>query len=436
MSIDSISLISGPTPIIIVALGLGATVLSLRWKDEVWKQQLLYGLPITLALVGLIALLVDGLALIPYQFPNSYYLWVGLVVLALVMGIIGWRRFRNWRRAMSVLSVLLSAAMAWTLINKEYQYYPTLGSLFGVNAQNQVSPKELQAIRARARRDHGGALPTHGFTIQIAIPGKHSHFVARDAFVWVPPAWVANEKAKLPVIELLIGTPGEPSDWTRAAMADVTAQQFAAAHNGMAPIIVMPDENGSFSGDTECVDSARGNAETYITVDVPTFMRTHFNAKPGKGSITIAGLSEGGMCAAMLTLRHPDEYPAFADYSGLTSPTLSEAVDPPATIRDLFGGSQAAYNLHDPLYLLRQQRFPNTAGWFEVGTADRAPLAAQRTLVPLARRAGIFTCAVEVPGEGHDFTLWERAFRESLPFLSWQLGLTEKPPSIARHCAR
>ena len=79
----------------------------MRWKDGVWEQQLLYGLPITLALVGLIALLVDGLALIPYQFPNSYYLWVGLVVLALVVGVIGWRRFRNWRRVVSVLSVLL-----------------------------------------------------------------------------------------------------------------------------------------------------------------------------------------------------------------------------------------------------------------------------------------------------------------------------------------
>jgi hypothetical protein len=435
MSIESISLISGPTPIVIVALGLGATALSLRWKDGVWKQQLLYGLPITLAMVGVTALLVDGLALIPYQFPNSYYLWVGLVFLALVVGVIGWRRFRNWRRVVSVLSVVLAAAMAGTLINKQYQYYPTVGALFGVNAQNQVSAAELQHIRDRARGEHGGALPTHGFTIEIPIPGKTSHFVARDAFVWVPPIWVADEKVKLPVIELLPGTPGEPADWTRAAMADETARAFADAHKGMAPIIVMPDENGSFSGDTECVDSARGNAETYITVDVPAFMRTHFNAATGKGSLAIAGLSEGGMCSVMLSLRHPAEYPVFADFSGLTSPTLSEVVDPPATIRTLFGGSQAAYNQHDPLYLLRQQKYPQLSGWFEVGTADSAPLQAQRTLVPLARSAGIFTCSKEIPGEGHDFTLWEAAFKDSLPFLSWKLDLTEKPGAFAGDCS-
>jgi S-formylglutathione hydrolase FrmB len=198
----------------------------------------------------------------------------------------------------------------------------------------------------------------------------------------------------------------------------------------------MPDENGSFSGDTECTNSPRGNAETYITVDVPTFMHTHFNAQTGNGSMAIAGLSEGGMCALMLSLRHPSEYPVFADYSGLTSPTVAETVDAPLTIRVLFGGSPAAYDQHNPPYLLRQKRFPGTAGWFEVGTDDSAPLAAQRALVPLARSAGILTCSREVPGEGHDYSLWERAFRESLPFLSWQLGLTGKPATFVADCSR
>ncbi|HEX4016980.1 MAG TPA: alpha/beta hydrolase-fold protein [Frankiaceae bacterium] len=435
MSFDDITLISGSTPIIIVVLGLGATLLSFRWKDGVWKQQLLYGLPITLALVGLTALLVDGLALIPYQFPNSYYLWVGLVFLAVLVAIIGWTRFRNWRRVVSVLSVVLAAAMAGTLINKQYQYYPTVGSLFGVDAQNQVSLKQLEQIRAKARADNGGSLPTHGFTIEIPIPGTKSHFVGRSAFVWVPPIWVADEKVKLPVIVLLAGIPGQPSDWTRASMADVTARAFADAHHGMAPIIVMPDENGSFTNDTECVNSPRGQSETYITEDVPDFMRKNFNAQTTKGSLAIAGLSEGGFCSLMLTLRHPDEFVAFGEYSGLTSPTVEEGVDPAATIPVLFGGSQTAYNQHDPLYLLRNQRFPKTAGWFEVGTADHVPLLAQRALVPLSSGAGILTCSKEVAGAGHTFTLWEQAFQDSLPFLSWRLGLTPKPDLSGASCS-
>jgi enterochelin esterase-like enzyme len=433
VSVENITLVSGSTPVIIIALGLGATALSFRWKGGVWKQQLLYGVPIAAAGVGLVALLVDGLALIPYQFPNSYYLWVGLVFLALVVGIIGWTRFRNWRRVVSVLSLLLSALMAGTLINEHYQYYPTLGSLFGVNAQNQVSVQALEAERKRLEKANNGALPTHGFTISVPIPGKVSGFKAPNAYIWLPPIWVADSKIKLPVIELLNGTPGAPSDWTRAAFADVTAREYANAHKGVAPIIVMPDPNTGVDSDTECVNSSRGNAETYLTVDVPNFIRSHYGAQTKKNSIAIAGLSEGGMCSLMLALRHPDIYTAFGDYSGLTGPTVEDAIAPAPTIAQLFNGSEAAYQAHNPVSILKtgSDAIKKLGGWFEVGTADDAPLAAQRQLVPLSVGAGIDTCSAEIPGEGHDFDLWAKAFKNSLPWLSARLGLTPPPDSVA-----
>jgi S-formylglutathione hydrolase FrmB len=436
VSLASISLISGPLPVVLPAVGLGALALSFRWKDGVWQRQLLLGLPITAACVGIVALAVDGLALVPYQFPNSYYLWVGLVFLALVVGAIGWLRFRNWRRVVSVLSVLLTALMAITLVNAHYQYYPTLGSVFGVDAQNEVSVRTLDALRERAKSENGGQLPTHGFTIQVPIPATVSGFKARDAFVWVPPIWVANSKIKLPVLTLLAGIPGTPSDWTRAGFADQTAREFADAHKGIAPIIVMPDSNGTAGADTECVNSSLGRAETYLTVDVPNYIRKNFNAKTSPNSMAIGGLSEGGMCALMLTLRHPDIYRTFADYSGLTGPTVGNLVDPAATTQKLFGGSAAEYRAHNPLVLLKAGTFKQLGGWFEVGTADRAPLQAQRTLVPLAIKAGIHTCSREVPGAGHNFDLWTEAFQDSLPWLAYRLGLTPRPDPAPARCSK
>jgi hypothetical protein len=258
-----------------------------------------------LALVGIAAALVDGFALIPYQFPNSYYLWVGLCILAIAVAAVGWRRLLIWRRVTSIVSVALTVVMAATLINAHYQYYPTVGSLIGVDAQHQVTAKQLAAERARWLGS--GDVPTHGFTIEVPIPGATSGFKARPAFVWLPPIWVADDKIKLPVIELLAGSPENPSDWTRAGFADQTAREFAEAHGGRAPIIVMPDLNGSVTADTECVNSQRhGQAETYLTVDVPKFMRENFSANQDR--LAVAGLSEGGMCAAMLALRHPDIY--------------------------------------------------------------------------------------------------------------------------------
>jgi S-formylglutathione hydrolase FrmB len=403
MDLDSVSIVSGPLPIVVIALGLVSIPASVGWRARrkrsrsrdaadaagrdgataadwsvatvrrraPWRRQLLIGVPIVGALVGLTAVLVDGLALIPYQFPNSYYLWVGLVLLAIVFCLLGWGGAPWWRRLISVLSVVLTVAMAFTLINEEYAYWPNVGALFGKEAQHQVDSAELKAAQAAYKKTH--QLPAQGFTIELPIPGKKSRFPAKNAYIWVPPAWVVAPTPHLPVIELLHGYPGDPSDWTRAGFADQTASTYAAAHDGVAPIIVMPDILGATGSDTECVDSPRGNAETYLTVDVPAFVHKTFLSKTGADSWAVGGFSAGGMCALMLGLRHPDIYSTFADWAGLTSPTVGETVVVGPTVQQLFGGSMQAYQEHDPLWLLQNRRFPDTAGWFEVGTDDPAP---------------------------------------------------------------
>ena len=129
-----------------------------------------------------------------------------------------------------------------------------------------------------------GKLPDHGATLSITIPGQGLKFTPRQAYVWVPPAWFAPSHAKLPVIELLHGTPGQPSDWTRAIYADQTSLAYAKQHNGVAPILVMPDINGSLTGDTECANSAMfGQVETYLTQTVPDVHAEGVQRQHGSG---------------------------------------------------------------------------------------------------------------------------------------------------------
>ena len=59
---------------------------------------------------------------------------------------------------------------------------------------------------------------------------------------------------------------------------------------------------------------------------------------------------------------------------------------------------------------------------------------AAHALQPLAAAAGIGTCLATPPG-GHDFILWQQAFSDSLPWLSWKLKLTPQPQSVPAHCA-
>jgi S-formylglutathione hydrolase FrmB len=264
-----------------------------------------------------------------------------------------------------------------------------------------------------------------GESVQVTIPATRSHFAARPAWVWVPPAYVSGRVTSLPVVMLLGGTPGRTNDWLRSAYADRTAEAFAEHHDGLAPMLVMPDENGSLTGDTECVDGPPGNAETYLTEDVPAFMHSQFGAAVDDWAV--AGFSEGGTCAAMLQLRHPGLFAAFGDFSGLTSPTLGESVDARATARSLFRGSMSAYLAHDPLTLLRQQHL-HGAAYFEVGSDDSPALRAQRALVALARKSGLAVCSREIGGGGHTYALWQQAFADSLPVLSAEVALTANPP--------
>ncbi len=269
----------------------------------------------------------------------------------------------------------------------------------------------------------------------FTIPATASGFSARQAQVYLPPAWAAPGQAPLPVVVLLHGTPGNPTDWVEGGQAQMTADAWAAAHGGVAPVLVMPDINGSLTADTECVDSPLGRVETYLTVDVPAAVRADLGTLPPGPAWAVAGLSEGGSCALMLALRHPDLFGTFGDFGGLAGPRVGETnADTADTVAQLFGGSQQEFAAHEPADLLATGRFPRTGGWFQVGSLDAEPLAAAQRLAPLARAAGITTCLVVVPGAGHTFDLWTAAFRQSLPWLASRLGLVPADPSTTAAC--
>jgi S-formylglutathione hydrolase FrmB len=191
---------------------------------------------------------------------------------------------------------------------------------------------------------------------------------------------------------------------------------FAAHHSGAAPIVVMPDINGTRHGDTECVSTARGNVERYLATDVPDYVLTHFPAAAHSTQWAIGGVSEGGMCSLLLALRHAQRFPTFVDLSGLTRPTLGRTDDPSRTVTDLFSGSWTAYQQHDPLWLLRRHHYSTLAGWLAVGATDTRARDAQRRVATAAARAGIAITQRIEPG-GHGWHDWDAAMAQCLPWL-------------------
>jgi S-formylglutathione hydrolase FrmB len=347
-----------------------------------------------------------------------------VLVVAIVAAIIWWARRWYTRLALAFLALVTVAANLLAGVNAYYGYYLTLGQAIGLPGRDAASLAELD------RRTR----PPNGIVVGIDIPGGKSRFAARTAQIYLPPAWFSLPRPRLPVLLLLHGTPGSPTDWIDGGTAAQTLDNWASTHQGRTPIVIMPDVNGSLLRDSECVDSPRGNVETYLTVDLPAFVHSRFfTLSPGQ-DWSVAGLSEGGSCAVMLALRHPDMFGAFADYSGLVGPRIGTTNAVGDTIAVLFHGSHEEFDEHQPAALLMHHDYHHRlAGWFEVGSQDADPAQAARYLAALATAAGISAHLVVVPDQTHTFRFWRVAFADSLP---WLVNRLQAGPGAGLHRGR
>ncbi|MGH9096763.1 MAG: alpha/beta hydrolase, partial [Acidimicrobiales bacterium] len=262
---------------------------AIGWRSGRWRRHLVIGIPVGVVIPLAADVILHLSGAFPNRFPVSAFVWGGVWVLAVVVAAVGWSPATGWVRVISGVAVLLTAVVVADALNTTYVRYPTVGRLVDLDAVNLVPNAQLQVIRDQVAKT--GRLPSRGVVVSVHIPATVSKFNAHDAFVYLPPAWFATIIPVLPTLILLPGEPGSSADWTQQGKADHIADQFAAGHHGLAPIIVMPDPNGFLTVDTECVNSSFGQAETYLAQDVPAFARATYDANEGPRSLAVAGLS-------------------------------------------------------------------------------------------------------------------------------------------------
>lgn len=114
-----------------------------------------------------------------------------------------------------------------------------------------------------------------------------------------------NEKP-LRVLYLLHGLSDDCSAWTR-----YTSIERYIRYNRDA-LVVMPDGYKSFYSDMAYGDKFY----TYITEEIPEYIRSVFNISSKREDTYIAGLSMGGYGAIKIALSNPGKYAAAASFSG------------------------------------------------------------------------------------------------------------------------
>ncbi|MCI4659114.1 alpha/beta hydrolase [Cryobacterium zhongshanensis] len=260
-------------------------------------------------------------------------------------------------------------------------------------------------------------LPSTGSFGSVRIPATVSGFSARDAEVYLPPAALVPDAPALPFVLMMMGQPGDPDAGPIASVLDA----FAAAHNGLAPIVLVADQLGDPDVDSLCLNTAEyGQVETYLERDVLDWARGNLNIQTGRDSWTVAGFSNGGQCALSLALRYPEVWGSLIDASGTAYAGLETEPD---VLADVFGGDQAAYDATKPATLLGERRYPDTTAVFTVGSEDSEMEPGLKDLSGTAKAAGVAVTYYEVPGEGHSLEALDGGLTRAFGVLASRLGL-------------
>ena len=421
---------TGPFPIIVYALAaVILVVLATRRPVRRWLPIQLLG-ALAGAGVGLI------LAWLVSDVWNSFgvaltlitRMWFALGVGGIGFAIAGLWRARAWRVVVGSASVIIFAFAGAIGVNVDVAEFPTLGSALGVNAIGKLALPAAQSTptstipESLAQSWHAPAdLPKVGTVGYVTIPGTVSHFAARSAVVYLPPAALVAGAPRLPMLELLSGQPGGPSNLiTSGAMASIL-DQFAAAHHGLAPIVVVPDQLGSPQLNPMCVDSVLGNSATYLTVDVTNWITHHLHVLPSGANWAIGGFSQGGTCSIQLGTKYRGLFGSILDIAGELAPHHGSI---PATIASAFGGSAAQYHAATPLSLLASGApWTDTLGIFVIGQNDARFGVASSAVSKAAEAAGMTMHHLVSPGTAHDWKTVQFGIRTAMPLLGDRWGL-------------
>ena len=421
-----------------------------RTRHLPWRRQVAAPLAgLTLSLVGWCAVdvvwrpVADGLGPV-------VWVWLGLTGAVVVQVLLGGSaradhdRVHDWKRRLvravgSGASIAATVAAALLAVNAFFAAFPSLAAVFGMGvATTPLAALPAAAAHPRAPQRGGEALsstwsapadmPSRGEVFTATIPaGDQSGtrgFRPRDDLIYLPPAYLTEQRPALPVVVALTGQPGSPSDWYELGGLKDTMDAYAAAHDGLAPVVVVADLLGNPYRNPLCSDTVRGGrVATYLERDVPAWIRDNLQVDPDPAHWAVAGLSNGGTCALQVVSRSPQVYPTFLAMSAEEHPSLGSEE---RTVEVGFDGDRAAYEANDPLSIMAAApagRYAGVEGIVSVGRDDEEYAPVAPVLADAATQAGMSVSQRDYAGR-HTWATWSVAMADQMEWLGRRLGIT------------
>lgn len=235
-------------------------------------------------------------------------------------------------------------------------------------------------------------------SVNVLLPSASAEELAEKGALEVYSA-----KKEYPCLTLLHGMQGDGNNWLRLTKLEQYASTYGVA-------VILPSLANSFGMNLPC----HMHYDTYISEELPAFLRSILPLSADPVQNYIAGLSMGGFIALHSAFRYPHRFAGAASFSGALEPyDLARMKGPDAAgaslvprnlLRDLAKAASAAGSALPALYL-------------SCGLQDESILPMNRDMREYLVELGIPHTYEEWNG-GHDWNFWDESLQRAFDFLA------------------
>jgi enterochelin esterase-like enzyme len=350
--------------------------------------------------------------------PQSTALFI--LLMAAFCSLLAWVAFTKqtvFRVLAASLAFIPAMLFGVAAVNKYYNYYQTWSSAaadFGAQGNgamqavgSNMPSEKLTAILNRVTQ--AGAARQQGETVQFVVAGRTSH-ITRVVDVYLPPQYFrpGYRNYRFPAVELITGNPGQPQDWVN--VVGITQTFLTLLGDGVVKpaVLVMPDANGGRQFSLQCLNIPHGPEDAqFLAKDLPRYLARTLRLQLPGPAWGIAGYSEGGYCAANLSLIYRLAYGYVGVLSGYFKPGQVRFGNPPHSLYP-FRKSKRLRRLNNPID--RVHDLPVSARvpqfWLGAGNLDAQDVIAARAFQRLLLTRQPDVQVHLAPGGGHTMTTW------------------------------
>jgi enterochelin esterase-like enzyme len=176
------------------------------------------------------------------------------------------------------------------------------------------------ALPASAAESPSQSNNTTNLSYQMEVYNSLAMGSRRAYGVCLPPGYEQNPNQRYPVIFLLHGGNGSPTDWFDKGAVITTLKQLYVEDKLPASIIITPDGNNLRSKspkfDPQYFDDPHGKVSTAIGDELVKVVSSRYRIPPYPNFWALGGLSSGGWGAANLGLYHLNHFSILFSPSG------------------------------------------------------------------------------------------------------------------------